>query len=62
MPDADKEKLLLLTAGLFAVRLFRAPAGTRPDDNRDFEAHRAALDAKAIIKAVDDIDAPAAKP
>lgn len=68
MSDRDaREKLLLLTAALFAVRLFRAPpekvfVGATPENqakldafdkmNRDAAAREAAADAEAIMVAV----------
>lgn len=56
MPPNDgmerKDKLTLLAAAFFAVRLFRdVPGPTQPE--RELEAKRAALDADALLKAVE---------
>lgn len=55
--EETSNQLLLVTAALFAVRIFRSPlTEARPDADRDIEAKRAALDAAAIIKAVDEVE------
>ncbi len=55
--DEARNQLLLVTAALFAVRLFRSPMEThQPQADRDTEAKRSALDAAAIIKAVAEVE------
>lgn len=57
--DADdaRNQLLILTAALYAVRLFRSPyLSSTFEQDRVIEAQRSALDAVAIIAAVDAVD------
>jgi hypothetical protein len=59
MPDNEtdaRNQLLLVTAALFAVRLFRSPLENASENDRELQARGSALDAAAIIKAVSEVD------
>lgn len=54
--EDEQDKLLMLAAAFYAVRLFRSPVGLdRPEADRDVECRRAALDAKSLLNAVKQI-------